>query len=283
MEELTVQKAIKRGKLVLNFPVVVFVFFGLCLTFYSILIIQNLWILPIGLIISLVLPCLWWGLIVTKWRIWAFGNCRNVHELKRQAIKNKLIWPDGSRYEKTEIRTRYQRSQLELINKKFEKEDLPELIEDDYSTPYETKIYQSKFMLIRDQLLGITVFLMGFYFMIVGHIFGYVLLGSSFIFINKSNKKSRIKEPYIIINSKGITTINASFTPWENVAYTKTSSRGFGKHTSWYLVIQFKQRNSAGKYAVNLDISELGVSVNKLEHLIALYNQRNRIESGLAY
>ena len=67
------------------------------------------------------------------------------------------------------------------------------------------------------------------------------------------------------------------------MAYTKTSSRGFGKHKSWYLVIQFKQRNSAGKYAVNLDISELGVSVNKLEHLIALYNQRNRIESGLAY
>jgi hypothetical protein len=46
--------------------------------------------------------------MITKWRVWAFENVRNVHELKKRAIQEKLISADSSIFEKTEIRTERQ-------------------------------------------------------------------------------------------------------------------------------------------------------------------------------
>jgi hypothetical protein len=43
--------------------------------------------------------------MITKWRLWAFENVRNVHELKERAVQAKLIWPDHSIFEKMEIRS----------------------------------------------------------------------------------------------------------------------------------------------------------------------------------
>lgn len=50
---------------------------------------QNLipvWGVGIVFLFGFVLGWLVWSFMITQWRIWAFGNGRNVHELKKRAI-----------------------------------------------------------------------------------------------------------------------------------------------------------------------------------------------------
>jgi uncharacterized coiled-coil protein SlyX len=79
--------------------------------------------------------------MITKWRVWAFENVRNVHELKKRAIQEKLISADSSIFEKTEIRTAKDKERLRLLAHKFEQDDL---FQDDLTIANETTIYYSK-------------------------------------------------------------------------------------------------------------------------------------------
>ncbi len=105
-EIVTVNKAITRGHRMVNYPVFVIMIGTLSVSFF--LGSQGsfpLWIFPLGFGLAFGLAWLYWSIMITKWRIWAFENVRNVHELKKRAIQEKLIWPDGSVFEKTEIRS----------------------------------------------------------------------------------------------------------------------------------------------------------------------------------
>ncbi|HXI47981.1 MAG TPA: hypothetical protein VNH39_05270, partial [Steroidobacteraceae bacterium] len=48
---------------------------------------------------------LWWSIHVPKWRLWAYERVDNIPELKRRAIAAGLIWPDGSIFSRTEIKS----------------------------------------------------------------------------------------------------------------------------------------------------------------------------------
>ncbi|WP_256867389.1 hypothetical protein [Winogradskyella forsetii] len=118
-EQTTVDKAIKRGHLIVNVPVFIAIIGCPALSLY--LSKQNLipgWGIGIAFFIGFVLAWFIWSFMITKWRIWAFDNVRNVHELKKRAIREKLIWNEGSIFEKTEIR----RSEDKIKLKKNRKE-----------------------------------------------------------------------------------------------------------------------------------------------------------------
>lgn len=103
-EFVSVDEAISKGHKVVNFPVMAINAGVVALTVY--LGVQKLipiWGYFIGLILGFVLSWLWWSFKIAKWRVWAFENVRNVHELKKRAIQERLIWPDGHFFEKTEI------------------------------------------------------------------------------------------------------------------------------------------------------------------------------------
>lgn len=59
-----------------------------------------------------VLAWLWWSLAVPRWRVWAYERVEDVAELKRQAVVGGLLWPDGSFFERTEIRTSAQKRRI---------------------------------------------------------------------------------------------------------------------------------------------------------------------------
>jgi len=48
---------------------------------------------------------LWWSVQVPKWRLWAYERVDDIPELKRRAIEAQLIWPDGSIFSRTEIKS----------------------------------------------------------------------------------------------------------------------------------------------------------------------------------
>ena len=119
--EITVEKAISRGHLIVNVPVFITIAGVPALGFY----LSNLnlipkWGIAVSFFLGFSLAWLIWSFTITKWRIWAFSNVRNVHELKKKAIQEKLIWNDGSKFEKTEIKTSKDKKFLKEIAKKFE-------------------------------------------------------------------------------------------------------------------------------------------------------------------
>jgi hypothetical protein len=125
MNTVSVRQAIIRAKFTVIIPAAATIILGLCL---SVMVViryhEEPWPFVACFIASIVLGWLYWSVAITHWRIWAFENVRNVHDLKRNAIRAKIIWPDKSFAEKTEIRTAGQRERLHKIARKFDQEDV---------------------------------------------------------------------------------------------------------------------------------------------------------------
>ncbi len=79
-------------------------------------------ILIVGIVISFISGWIIWSVFITKWRIGAFEKIDEKfhHQLKKEAIKARLIWSDGHIFEKTEIRTDAQKAKIDAINKRIE-------------------------------------------------------------------------------------------------------------------------------------------------------------------
>jgi hypothetical protein len=103
---VTVDEAIERGHRLITYPVVGLLLGPTGLGVYLALA-QRMppWTMAAGFVLGCGLGWLYWSVMITKWRLWAFGHVRNVHELKKRAVQEQLIQADGSLVEKTEIRT----------------------------------------------------------------------------------------------------------------------------------------------------------------------------------
>lgn len=118
-EEIELNKVLNKGQIFINFPLMT-VMFGFMGLFYYLnksgLISKP--IMLVGFVISFILGWLVWSLLIPKWRIWAFEKINEkLHTaLKEEAVKAKLIWPDGHLFEKTEIRSAEQKAKIKAIN-----------------------------------------------------------------------------------------------------------------------------------------------------------------------
>ena len=59
----------------------------------------------LGLALAIAPAWIWWSITVPKWRLWALRYVSNWPMLKRHAIASGLIWPDGSIFARTEIKS----------------------------------------------------------------------------------------------------------------------------------------------------------------------------------
>ncbi len=131
MNQVTVKKAFKRGHQMVNFPILAIMIIGFGTTVYLSKKGFNSTLVGILGGSTFILMWLWWSLQISRWKVWAFGNVRNVHELKRKAIEQQLIWYDGSWFNKTEIWTSDQKRKWLTIERKFQYEDEVQSIADD--------------------------------------------------------------------------------------------------------------------------------------------------------
>lgn len=85
---ITVNEAIRKGKVKLVYlPSSIIVgFIGLGLLFKENQFIGE-WILLLSFIAGIVLAWLTWSYFVNDWKIWAYENVRNIHELQRKAVE----------------------------------------------------------------------------------------------------------------------------------------------------------------------------------------------------
>lgn len=122
-EEIEFNKALNYGQFFINFPVMIVMFGLMGLSWYlnTIGLISKL-IMIVGFVISFILAWIVWSLSIAKWRIWAFEKIDEKFHyiLKKEAIKAKLIWPDGHIFEKTEIRSESQKRKIKAINDRID-------------------------------------------------------------------------------------------------------------------------------------------------------------------
>ena len=143
---ITVNEAIKTGIWCIKLPIIIivlgFICFGIYISFiYSFSKYYFILIVFTG-IISAFLYSLF---IVPKWKIWAFGNVRNVHELKTKAISKKIISTEMDWMSRNEFFFGSDKQKWEEIQKKFL---FPDEINANQVIENEISVYNSGFKLI---------------------------------------------------------------------------------------------------------------------------------------
>lgn len=269
-EEITVDKAIKRGQLLVNLPVMFVMFGTLTLCFY--LGIKNImpeWIIPVGFIFAFIFAWLCWSILITKWRLWAFQNVRNVHELKKRAIDEKLIWNDGNIFEKTEIRSNSDKLRWKELQKKFDNKDY---FQEDFSIPMETTIYYSKATNYFQLIIGISIIGLGIYLIKEANYTNYIL-GSIFFLYGlystiKEFRHATNTEPQIILNKSGIKTVNTEFLDWSKIYNESVIMEGLNENSEFFLIYDYKNGNE------KIKINDFNITPKKLENLLRTYRIR---------
>ena len=100
---LTVRVAVDRGHAVVNLPVKVIMGVGMALgALFAFVLNQG----ALGFVLIITAPFIawiWWSYAVPQWRAWALGRGVDPDELQAVAQREKLVWPRGHFFEKTEF------------------------------------------------------------------------------------------------------------------------------------------------------------------------------------
>ncbi|MBW8687168.1 hypothetical protein [Chitinophaga rhizophila] len=269
-QHISVGKAISRGHLILTFPFIVILSAsaGGCIYLNRQGLIPT-WMLITGIVLSIVLACLYWSFFVIKWRLWAFEHVRDVHELKQTAIEQGLIWPDDSLFTRTEIRSTADKVRWMALQGRFYEQ---ESIEDDLTIPSEIVIpYSASGIYVE---IG-TIFLclpcaILFLRRQELRIAGIILLVAIGLMTVLKLWNSKKKKPPIIISNKGIQAGNAVFSEWRNVRNPSVVKQGSANTARWFLHYTYP----GGQ--VHIDINDYNTSVLQLKYLLKLYRARNQ-------
>jgi hypothetical protein len=263
-----VEEAISKGKVKLVYlpMILIILFIGLGVYLKTIELIED-WMIAVFVVVGFILAWLTWSYFVVEWKIWAFENVRNVHDLKRKAIQRNLIWKDDSWFNKTEIINYEQKQKLKLLERKFLEKDV---YHDDITIPKETLIHYSKVSIAFGIGFGTVFLATGIYFFTENSKEYYYLffLGLSIYFFYFSIAKLINNQPQISINSKGIQLYKSTLMEWEFIDSEYVENRRSGKHVNYYLV--FKFRNKYQEYLID----ELAITPEKLEQLVRVYRVR---------
>ncbi|WP_052259397.1 hypothetical protein [Flavobacterium sp. KMS] len=270
-EKTTVDNAIKRGKWLINYPARTILFASIFIAIY--LQIQNIitgWlIIPIVYILPFLLAFLYWCITITKWRIWAFTNVRNVHELKKRAIQERLIGLDNSFYQKAEIKIFGDKKKWDSLLLKFEKEDV---FQDNIFIPKQTMIFYSKSKNSIQMLLGISSIILGGYLIFNSRSLplGILLVLGGLYLTYKEFREVINTTPQIILDEKGIETIKTKFHNWESIKNEEVICQGFGKNRHYYLIYEYP---GGREY---LQIDSYTTNMKALNKLLILYRGRSK-------
>ena len=271
-EEISVDKAIIRGHIIVNVPVIISLVGVPALAYH--LSNENVipqWGIVVGFVVGFVLAWFIWSLMITKWRLWAFDNVRNVHELNKRAIQEKLIWNDGNIFEKTEIRTREDQQQLKKIERKFARDDV---YREDYSLPPKTEIYYSKGTSYFELAASLLAMGVGLYMYTHANTQSYVL-GTIMICIGvygiiKESRRAFNPTPQMVIDNKGLTTKKVGYREWAAIEGEEVVQEGYGQSAKSYLTYFYD-----GNQFEKVTIDALNVSHKELENIIRTYRMRH--------
>jgi len=258
-KEVTVNQAIKKGERLIYYPFILLFSISIILPLAVMIIFNNNWVLPLCLFVVLIFSSiLYWAYFVTKWRLWAFENVRNVHELKDKAIRYQLINNDNSFFTKIEIRSNEEKIKWNSLLDKFNEKDV---FVDDPTIPPETKIYPT----IHNLLFGILLIFLGL--VLLKTFVGIPLAIYGIYMAYKNYKGVTNKEPQITISDQGIKTASTKFYKWEQITYENARATG-----SKNRLISLSFCHPGGREDLTYD--NINVDWEELYDLLKLYRGR---------
>ncbi|MBB4804302.1 hypothetical protein HNP37_004389 [Flavobacterium nitrogenifigens] len=267
-ENITVEQALSKGRWQLkHLPMIVtfsIIFVSIYLTYAKI--VEGWIILPIGFLSGFISGWLVWSYFAANWKIWAYENVRNVHELQRKAVEEKLIWEKGNWLEKTEFKNDLQKQKLKQLDKKFLEKDI---FKDDISVPNETLIYYSKTSIIFSLIIYVIIGLTGIFLVFIKQYFGLLFIGLSLYLIYGEIKKLSDNKPQIIINAQGIQLKDDELVSWKDIYNDSVFLDRNQKNAKQYLAFNDEK----------IEINDLDIALEDLENLLHVY--RVRFEKSL--
>ena len=211
--------------------------------------------LLIGFALSIVEGWFFWHFMVGWWRSWAFPNVKNIYQLKKRASQEKLLWPSVGFFTKAPP--------------KFEKPgDL--VLDEGSEIPKAIKIYYSRSKNLFQMTFALFAMLIVFSlflapsneFELDGCIFSVIILIGAAISASIEYKETTKIQAQIIINHKGIWTINSGFNAWKDIINEDVYSAREGKSIRTYLAYNFV---GGSEY---LQIDDYNVEAWQLEKLL---------------
>jgi len=271
---VTVNEALKKGNAMLNYAsgAIFFVFIGggfvlsnLYPKFSAVMIVG-------GIVLGILLCLLYWCLQANKWKIWAYENVDNIHELKQRAIDSKLMYDDDSFWNKLIITSAADKQRLAALQDRFNQKDV---YTDDVTVPTETLIYFSKPASMFNMFLGLVMLGFGIY-LYTNHslvpagflgLFGAFLLYSGF-------KEYTNTKPQIILNANGIQTAKTELQDWKEITDERVYVESSGKSSTTYFTYDYP----GGTEKVN--IGDLAIDAEPLRNLLHVYRLRSEKRRG---
>lgn len=190
-------------------------------------------LMVILIVLGFIIPILHWRKAAVRWQIWAFNEVRNVHELKKQAIKHNMMYSDKHFMSKWSDWTPRDREEWERILPKFE---IPDHFEDDLEVPPIVHIHYDKLTNGVQLILSIASMAAPIYILTESK-YGLGALGALLVgyFIVKNYREYTNRESQITLSAKGIETKESGFHSWDEIRGEDTELRGSTKHrTSWF-------------------------------------------------
>lgn len=275
MEQVTVDVALRKGNIQLKVvPVALMLLFMVAPFVVSELVEVHIgWLFATGFIGGFVLGWLWWSFAVTHWRIWAYEHVRNIHELMEMAVNEKLIWPKGSFFERTEVRTKAQRELLLQLEARFA---TPDEQMDDPAVPARTVVLYSRLQMAF--LLAWGIGMIGFaayLFTTDGSPLVTLLIAAMGVWVTVDGARKLLRDrPVLVISSEGIVLNDGPRIPWTEVHKTRLVQRGSGRSTRHMLEVHHGDTRS------DLEIGSLGISKGALRHALKVHRLRWELQQG---
>lgn len=270
--DIGVNEAIRKGRLQVNLPAAILFFVFLAGTpFFLLEFTQETWVLisgtAIGAIVGFGLAWMYSAYAVVRWKIWAYDNVKNVHELKQKAIEERVMYPDGHWSERLGFETYDQRQKLKQLERKFQSEDQ---YRDDIHISRQTEIFIAKKNILLFFMLG--VFLCGTaiskYMNLQAFNSNIIALGMLGICFLAMAFHDLAKGPRIIISASGIKLHKKESMPWEFISNETIGNARLEERYKKYLMFDYKGRQE------KVLINNLQTNVSEMEHLLRVYRLR---------
>lgn len=273
-ENVTVKQALRKGMWQLMYAPLLLLFalmglYGLGLYLFSEANVQETWVAIVygigGMLLALFLPFVYYYIKLPRWRIWAFTNVRNVHELKQRAILARILYEDDSFLIRFQIMNERQREQLRQLQHKFEQ---PDEFVDDLTVLFET-VYTSEKNLKTGLILP-------FVFLITGGVMCYLeeygtaimcVWVAMFVCFLHFRAVGRLKGATLTLSNDGITTKNAGFHPWQVIEEEKILV--IGSDSTTFLLAY----NVAGE-KIQIFLSDYTAPPKDVDYLLRVYRGR---------
>jgi hypothetical protein len=273
-ENVTVDDALRRGRKMVVIPQRVFY---IILPFLALIMLGFApgHLLEKGLIMALItffVPPLYWCIMVTRWKLWAFDKVRNVHELEDRAIIYGILSKKGGFFEKLEIRTPGQQRKLKMLQDKFNQ---PDIFVDAPSIPEETSIYYDRkrelIIMALFTILFLAVIILGIMSPIHVPCFGVSVVPLFFIIKHYLIFKDR--DVQLLLNAEGIQMAGVRFYMWDVVSDIGINS--YGVPPTHYL----DYKCPAGAWSI--EINNLSTNKNDLLKMISEYRSRFNVRNSV--